>query len=129
MSYAEIQSVFDQVLASVVTDSTVADAFIDRELYQINLATIWTNVVLKPQDAGLETRDLETVHEVFNDHVASVLGGDSSLKDCFSFLNTTAGEQAMQRCRLNQMHKDMLLYFSSMILDPEGHEQWMAENR
>ena len=127
-SYAEIQSIFEQVLGSVVTDSTVADAFIDRELYQINLATIWTNVVLKPQDAGLETTDLETAHSVFNDHVTSILGLGSSLKDCFSFLNTKAGGHAMQRCRLTQMHKDMLWYFCSMILDPEGHERWMVEN-
>ena len=118
MLYAEIQSIFDQVLKSVIADSTVADAFIDKELYQINLATIWTNVVLKPQDAGLESADLETVHSVFNDHVAGVLGEKKTLKDCFGFLNTRAGEHAMQRCRLNQVHKDMLLYFCSIILDP-----------
>jgi len=128
MLYAEIQSIFDQVLKSVIADSTVADAFIDKELYQINLATIWTNVVLKPQDAGLEPADLETVHSVFSDHVAGVLGEKKTLKDCFGFLNTRAGEHAMQRCRLNQVHKDMLLYFCSMILDPQGHERWMTEN-
>ena len=31
----------------------------------------------------------------------------------------------MQEARLTQNHKDLLLYFSSMILDPEGHRRWM----
>jgi hypothetical protein len=24
-------------------------------------------------------------------------------------------------------HRDLLLYFASMILDPEGHRRWMTE--
>ena len=33
----------------------------------------------------------------------------------------------MVEARLNQTHKDLLLYFSSMILDPEGHRKWADE--
>jgi hypothetical protein len=35
----------------------------------------------------------------------------------------------MLEAKLNQTHKDLLQYFSSMILDPEGHERWMSEIR
>jgi len=42
-------------------------------------------------------------------------------------LNSKAGERAMQSARLNQAHKDMLLYFASMILDPDGHKRWLNE--
>ena len=35
----------------------------------------------------------------------------------------------MGEAQLNQTHKDLLQYFSSMILDPEGHKRWMEEIR
>ena len=38
-------------------------------------------------------------------------------------------EQTMAEVKLNQTHKDLLQYFSSMILDPEGHKKWMQEIR
>ena len=31
----------------------------------------------------------------------------------------------MQAARLNQTHRELLLYFASMILDPDGHKRWM----
>jgi hypothetical protein len=31
----------------------------------------------------------------------------------------------MKNARLNQTHRELLLYFSSMILDPDGHRRWM----
>jgi hypothetical protein len=46
--------------------------------------------------------------------------------ECFRFINSKAGEQAMKEARLNQTHKELLLYFSSMILDPDGHRRWMS---
>ncbi|GIS19205.1 MAG: hypothetical protein CM15mP120_11210 [Pseudomonadota bacterium] len=33
----------------------------------------------------------------------------------------------MIEAKLNQTHKDLLQYFSSMILDPDGHKRWMEE--
>ena len=31
----------------------------------------------------------------------------------------------MAEARLSSTHRDLLTYFSSMILDPEGHKRWM----
>ncbi len=31
----------------------------------------------------------------------------------------------MGAAKLTQRHKELLLYFSSMILDPDGHRRWM----
>jgi hypothetical protein len=33
----------------------------------------------------------------------------------------------MADASLTQTHKELLLYFASMILDPEGHKRWMEE--
>jgi hypothetical protein len=35
----------------------------------------------------------------------------------------------MREARLTQHHKELLLYFSSMILDPDGHKRWMDHVR
>ncbi|MBV1906633.1 MAG: hypothetical protein KUG75_11180 [Pseudomonadales bacterium] len=128
MQKAEIESLFEPVLTKIFEDCQVTDSFIDREMYQINIATVWTNVVLKPDSIGLSENDLETVHNIFDEYAKIALGEENSLKGCFRFINAKAGEQAMKRCKVNQNHKDMLLYFCSMILDPEGHERWMEEN-
>jgi len=128
MSEDEIRALFTPVLKEITSDCSVAESFVDKEQYQINLATVWANVVLKPHDAGLSEKDLETVYGVFNGHIEEVLGKDRSLNSCFEFINSRPGDKAMQRYQLTKMHKDMLLYFCSMILDPEGHKRWIKEN-
>lgn len=125
MSQAELAERFDPILADVARRSRVADTFVDRNLYQLYIATLWANVVLNPEDAGLDADDLEDLHELVNARIAAVLGPDEAIKTCFSFVNSRAGELAMQEARLTQNHKDLLLYFASMILDPDGHRRWM----
>ena len=125
MPISDLARRFDPILADVADRSRVADAFVDRDLYRLYIATLWANVVLNPEDAGLEVDDLEEVHELVNARIADVLGPEESIKSSFSFINSRAGETAMKEARLTQNHKDLLLYFSSMILDPDGHRRWM----
>ena len=33
----------------------------------------------------------------------------------------------LDQARMSQTHRELLLYFSSMILDPDGHRRWMAD--
>ena len=58
-----------------------------------------------------------------------MLGHDQTLTECFRFINSKAGEAAMDRCHLTTTHRQMLLYFCSMILDPAGHKRWSAAQR
>lgn len=125
MSVADIQARFTEVLDDIEQRSCITDRFVDRDLYRLYLATLWANIVLNPDDAGLSEADLEPLHNYLNERAARVLGADGSLTECFRFVNSKAGEQAMQVARLNQTHKELLLYFASMILDPDGHKRWM----
>ncbi len=125
MSVADIQARFTEVLDDIEQRSCITDRFVDRDLYRLYLATLWANIVLNPDDAGLSEADLEPLHDYLNERAARVLGADGSLTECFRFVNSKAGEQAMQVARLNQTHKELLLYFASMILDPDGHKRWM----
>ena len=124
-----LQALFEPVFNDIVGRSTVTDRFVDRDLYQICITTLWANVVLDPEDVGIAENDLEALFDVVNAEVSRVLGPGNDLKSSFRFINGKLGERAMQEAQLTKNHKDLLLYFSSMMLDPEGHRQWMAEVR
>jgi len=125
MRRTDLAAAFDPVLDDISERSRVAERFVDKDLYRIYVATLWANVVLDPADVGIGEEDLEDLHDVVNARIAEVLGSEYSVRECFRFLNSKSGEQAMQAARLTQTHKDLLLYFSSMILDPDGHKRWM----
>ena len=123
MDQATLAAKFDGVLASVEEQATVADQFVDKNLYQILIATLWANVVLDPDDVGLTEADLEDLHDYLNERIRPIVGGD--ITACYRFIHTKPGEAAMAEARLSKTHRELLTYFGSMILDPEGHKRWM----
>jgi hypothetical protein len=127
MTRDQMQSAFAPLLDDIGERSRVAERFLSRDLYQLNVATLWANVVLDPEDIGMSEADLPLLHDVLNDRLSETLGRDCDLHTCFRFINSKAGERAMAEARLNKNHQDLLLYFASMILDPEGHKRWMDE--
>ena len=127
MIRSDLEAAFDPVLNDISERSRVAGSFVDKDLYRIYIATLWANVVLDPGDVGISEDDLEAVHDIVNDRVAEILGVDQNIRECFRFVNDKSGEQAMQAAQLTKNHKDLLLYFSSMILDPDGHKRWMQD--
>ena len=120
---------FKPVFKDIRERSTVTDRFLDRDLYRVYIATLWSNVVLSPEEVGLEEEDIEDLHDVLVAEVQDAIGEDESLQSIFTFISSKDGEFAMQQARLTQSHKDLLLYFSSMILDPEGHKRYMDHVR
>jgi hypothetical protein len=125
----ELAAHFEPVLREIERRCNVAGSFVDKDLYRVNIATLWANIVLNPSDAGLTDTALEPLHDYLNQMIEPVLGRGQTLTDCFRFLNSKAGEQAMERCHLTTTHRQMLLYFCSMILDPEGHRRWSDAQR
>jgi hypothetical protein len=115
---------FAPILDSMIRHATVAERFLDKDVYRILVCTLWANLVLNPGEADLAESELEAVHDLLNDQITEVVGADQNLKSCFEFLNGKAGERAMSEARLTLDHRDLLLFFASMILDPEGHRRW-----
>lgn len=109
--------------------STVADTFIDRDLYRVYVATLWSNIVLSPEEVGLEEDDLPDLHDLLLDEIRDAIGATESLHEVFKFISSKDGERAMLEARLTQSHKDLLQYFASMILDPDGHKKFMDHVR
>lgn len=124
-SELRVSAIFEEIRSQ----ATIADTFLDRDKYQLLVCTIWANLVMNPEDAGVSQEALESVHDEIVEQVQTDLGPEADLKSCFAFLTTKTGEQAMQANKLGSTHRDLLLYFSSMILDPDGHERWSKELR
>ncbi|MEM7101276.1 MAG: hypothetical protein AAF541_23655 [Pseudomonadota bacterium] len=128
MTSQAIQDSFAPVFKDIRERSTVADSFIDRDLYRVYVATLWSNVVLSPEEVGLEEADIEDLHDIVVAEISDAIGA-ASLQEIFTFIASKDGERAMGEARLTQSHKDLLNYFSSMILDPEGHRKFMDQIR
>ena len=118
-----LEAHFKPVFSDIRERSCVTDNMLDRALYQVYVATLWSNVVLSPEEVGLEEEDLEDLHDLLIEELAANIG-PTTLQDVFAFINSKSGELAMNQARLTQSHKDLLLYFASMILDPEGHKRF-----
>ena len=117
---------FLPVLEDITERSTVADRFIDKDIYRILAGTVWANVVLDPDAVGLDEFNLEDLHDIVNDWSGRILGSEAgTIAEMFRWINSKAGERAMQQAQLTPNHRDLLLYFASMILDPDGHRRWM----
>ena len=125
----EFEDQFRPLLNEIERRSSIAERFIDKDLYRIYIATLWANLALDPADVGITEHDLEPLHEYLNDVLEGVLGAGQTITECFRFVNSKSGESAMERSKLSKTHKDLLLYFCSMILDPEGHKRWADEQR
>lgn len=124
---SELDARFAPLLDDLLRRAAVTETMIDKDRYRILMATLWAEVVLHPAGAGIDEGCLEPLHDVLNRRIAGVLGPSQSLTSCFRFLNGKAGDRAMKQARLTPEHRDLLLYFASMILDPKGHRRWMEE--
>ena len=107
----------------------VTDHLIDKDQWRIYLTTMWSNLVMNPENLGMTEADLEDAYRVIEREAENRLGGEDALVEAFRFLTTKDGERCIEKAKLRKSHKDMLLYFASMMVDPERHKQYMEEIR
>ena len=129
LSDNQLKETFWPVFEDIRKRATVAERFLDRDLYRVYIATLWSNIVLSPDEVGIEEEDIEPLHDILISEISDAIGPDNSMKEIYQFISSKDGEKAMVEAKLNQTHKDLLNYFSSMILDPEGHKRWMDHIR
>jgi hypothetical protein len=130
MADSRFDELYAPVLADITERSAVADgAFVDKDVYTLFVATLWANVTLDPAAGGIRATDLPALHDYLNGRIAGVLGAGATLKDCFRFVRSDPGQVAMQRLHLSPTHQELLRYFATMILDPQGHLALMQRAR
>ena len=129
MNRSKITETLEPIMSQIEKRSAVTDTFVDKETYRLYLTTFWANLVMDPEEAQLTETDLETAHSVINEVALNILGESEAITESFRFIASRPGESAMDKAKLSKSHRDLLTYFASMILDPDGHRKWMSEFR
>ncbi|HSG88135.1 MAG TPA: hypothetical protein VLA56_02925 [Pseudomonadales bacterium] len=117
---ATYAALYDPILQEIRQRSAVADAFLDKDIYRIYLATLWANVVSEPEASDLTEADLEPFHDFLDARAAEVLGGSDRIRACFQWLMSEEGDLAMTRTRVPARHREFLVHFGQLMLDPSG---------
>ena len=99
-----LKHAFEPVFVDIRERSTVVERFIDRNLFRLYMATLWANVVLSPDEAGIEEDDLPTLHDLVVAELVDVIGIGTDLESVFRFISS----------------KDCLLYTSPSPRDISG---------
>ena len=129
MNRDKITETLEPIMSQIEKRSAVTDTFVDKETYRLYLTTFWANLVMDPEEAQLTETDLETAHSVINEVALNILGESEAITESFRFIASRPGETAMDKAKLSKSHRDLLTYFASMMLDPDGHRKWMSEFR
>lgn len=119
MELEEIRERFTPAIDEILDLCKITDDLLDKEKFQVYMATIWGNAVLEPNKSGMTEDDLETLHDFLNEEIETVVGKDSTITSCYDFIASKKGDESMARQQVTQRHRDFLYYFARLILGRE----------
>ena len=74
MDIVQAREKFVPAVEEILEDCRLSDALVDKDRFQIMMATIWGNAVLDPARSGIEEADLPVLHDFFNEELSRVMG-------------------------------------------------------
>ena len=116
MSAEQIKTTFSPAMDEIIERCSVAEGYVDKEQFQIMLATIWGNAVLDPSRSGISEDQLPELHDFLNTYLVEIVGAESNLTNCFEFIVSKAGQDSMDRQRITSNHRQFLHHFAGLIL-------------
>lgn len=116
MTLEEIRDRFSPALDEMIDQCRIADEFVDKEKFQVMIATVWGNAVLDPERSGLIESDLPALHDFLNERISEVVGEGSTITSCFEFILSKRGEDSLVRQSVSANHKEFLHHFARLIL-------------
>jgi len=119
MELSELRTRFIPAIEEILDQCRITDDLIDKERFQVYMATIWGNAVLDPEKSGIEESDLNTLHDFFNEEIARVMGEGANVTGCFDFIVSKKGDESLARQGTTNQHKEFLTYFARLILNKE----------
>ena len=119
MELPELRTRFIPAIEEILDQCRIADDLVDKERFQVYMATIWGNAVLDPERSGIEESDLSTLHDFFNEEIARVLGEGANVTGCFDFIISKKGDESLARQGTTNQHKEFLTHFARLILNKE----------
>lgn len=119
MELANLRERFIPAIEEILSLCKITDDLIDKEKFQVYIATIWGNAVLNPEKSGLAEADLESLHDFLNEEIERIVGTGATITTCYDFIVSKKGDESMARQQVTQRHRDFLYYFSRLILGRE----------
>ena len=116
MTPDQINEVFSPALDEIINRCRLTDEFVDKEKFQVLVATVWSNAVLDPPRSGLTESDLPALHDFLNGYIEELVGPGESITSCFEFITSRRGEESLARQSITANHKEFLHYFARLIL-------------
>ncbi len=119
MELFELRQRFIPAIEEILDQCKIAEGIVDKEKFQVFIATIWGNAVLEPERSGIEEQDLSSLHDFLNEELARVLGEGADVTSCYEFIVSKNGEESLERQGTATRHKEFLHYFARLILQKE----------
>ena len=119
MELSELRTRFIPAIGEILDQCRITDDLVDKERFQVYMATIWGNAVLDPERSGIEESDLSTLHDFLNEEIARVMGNGVNITGCFDFIVSKKGDESLARQGTTNQHKEFLNYFARLILNKE----------
>jgi len=116
MTLEELEQRFLPAIDEIIERCRISDEFVDKEKFQVLIATVWGNAVLEPDRSGLTESDLPDLHDFLNEHVDEIVGEDATITSCYEFIMSKKGEDSLIRQNISANHKEFLHYFARLIL-------------
>jgi hypothetical protein len=119
MEIDELRARFEPAIEEILDQCRITDDFVDKEMFQVTIATIWGNAALEPERSGIEESDLSALHDFLNEEISRVVGEGSTVTSCYEFIVSKQGEESLERQSISARHKEFLHYFARLILQQE----------
>ncbi len=107
---------FTPAVEEIINRCQIADEFVDKEKFQVMIATVWGNAVLDPDRSGIDESDLPDLHDFLNEYIAELVGSEATLTTCYEFIVSKKGDDSLIRQQVTANHKEFLHYFARLIL-------------
>ena len=128
-SLTEPQARLRTAMASILERSAITNHVLDLELYYIQVALLWIQVVAAPEDIGISQNQLEQAYDWINEEITSSSNSRKNLRSIFILLLSSEGKKTMKRLKIKSHHRDLIKYFGVMMTDPEEHKKRMQQAR
>ena len=119
MNLEEARQMFVPAVEEILDECRLVDEFVDKEKFQVMIATIWGNAVLEPERSGITEDDLPVLHDFLNEELDRVVGKKETLITTFEFLVSKKGQDSLIRQQTSQRHREFIQYFARLILQRE----------
>ena len=116
MPIEEMRSRFGPAVEEIINRCQIADEFVDKEKFQVMIATVWGNAVLDPERSGIDESDLPDLHDFLNEYIVELVGSGETLTSCYAFIVSKKGDDSLIRQQVTANHKEFLHYFARLIL-------------